>query len=278
MTSWIKRLTARFPKKPKSVTQLLDIIRRAHQEGLVDADSLRMIEGVIQVSDTPVGDIMISRSEMYVIQKDMSFSEILQIAIKSAHSRFPVIGDNKDEVIGIMLAKDLLNYLSEEKEEKFNFKDFLRPCLFIPESKRLGVLLNEFRKNRNHIAIVVDEYGGVSGLVTIEDVLEQIVGEIEDEHDYDTTTFIRKHKNNYYTIKAITPIEEFNAFFHTHFSDEEFDTIGGLILQGFGRLPKPGESITIQGIPFKVVKSNNRRIQILQTPMVVKQEGNEKNS
>ena len=180
-------------------------------------DPLRMIEGVFQVAEMRVSEIMIPRADMVCVDKDATFEEILPIAIRSGHSRFPVIGENKDEILGILLAKDLLGYCLTEHESKFTLKDILRQAVFIPESKRLAVLLNEFRKNRNHIAIVVDEYGGVSGLVTIEDVLEQIVGDIEDEHDIDKNVTIRKHKDHTYSVKALTPIEDFNAFFKTNF-------------------------------------------------------------
>lgn len=266
-SSWLKRISQALSKSPKSREQLIHLLREAQRLGSLDADSLRMIEGVLQVSEMCVSEIMLPRSEMIVIHKDATYEEILPIAIKSGHSRFPVIGENKDEVIGILLAKDLLNYRLDEESERFSMKDFLRPAVFIPENKRLGILLNEFRKSRNHIAIVVDEYGGVSGLVSIEDVLEQIVGDIEDEHDVDKDVYIRKHKENAYSVKAITPIEEFNHFFNTQLKDDEYDTIGGLVLQGFGHLPKRGETITIEGISFKVLRANSRRIQVLQTTL-----------
>lgn len=265
-TSFLTKIGQMLKGEPKNKEQLLQQLREAQNNGLLDADSLRMIEGVLQVSDMCVSEIMLPRAEIVAINKDATLEEILPIAIKSGHSRFPVIGENKDEVVGILLAKDLLNYHLEETD-RFSIKDILRPAAFIPENKRLGILLNEFRKNRNHIAIVVDEYGGVSGLVTIEDVLEQIVGDIEDETDVDKDVYIRKHKDKHYSIKAITPIEEFNHFFQTQLKDDEFDTIGGLVLQGFGHLPKRGETITIDGIEFKVLRANNRRIQVLQTTL-----------
>lgn len=269
--SWLKKITRALTFEPKDREQLLELLRNCQQRQLLDADSLRMIEGVLQISDMNVGEIMLPRAEMVTVSKEASFQEILPIAIKSGHSRFPVIGENKDEVIGILLAKDLLNYCKEEETERFFIKDILRPAVFVPESKPLGTLLNEFRKNRNHIAIVVNEYGGVSGLVTIEDVLEQIVGDIIDEHDIDKESYIRKHKDNYYSVKAITPIEEFNHFFHTELKDDEFDTIGGLVLKEFGHLPKRGETVVVEGIPFKVLRANNRRIQVLQTTLTPKE-------
>ena len=267
-TSWLKRISQALSKSPKNREQLTELLRDAQRLGYLDADSLRMIEGVLQVSEMSVSEIMLPRSEMIVVNKEAKYEEILPIAIKSGHSRFPVIGENKDEVIGILLAKDLLNYSLEQERDNFSLKDILRPAVFIPENKRLGILLNEFRKNRNHIAIVVDEYGGVSGLVSIEDVLEQIVGDIEDEHDVDKGIYIRKHKANAYSVKAITPIEEFNQFFGTQLKDDEYDTVGGLVLQGFGHLPKRGETVTIEGIAFKVLRANNRRIQVLQTTLI----------
>ncbi|MBS0289226.1 MAG: CBS domain-containing protein [Proteobacteria bacterium] len=271
-TSWLKGLFKTFSPLPKTREQLTELLRDSQHLGLLDPDSLRMIEGVLQVSEMMVNEIMLPRSEIIVVPKDAPLKEILPIAIKSGHSRFPVIGENKDEVIGILLAKDLLNYSLDEDYEKFSIKEILRPVVFIPENKRLGILLNEFRKNRNHIAIVVDEYGGVTGLVSIEDVLEQIVGDIEDEHDVEKDVYIRKHKDNTFSVKAITPIEDFNQFFGTELLDDEFDTIGGLVLQGFGHLPKRGETITIEDIPFKVLRANNRRIQVLQTTLVIKKD------
>lgn len=271
-----KNLTERIKKffnpVPKNSDQFLQLLREVHEQNGLDLDSVRMIEGVLQVGEMRVDEIMISRSEMIVVPKDAEYDEILPIVIKSGHSRFPVIGDSKDEVIGILLAKDLLAHKREEGADKFSLKDILRPTVFVPESKRLNILLHDFRKSRQHIAVVVDEYGGVSGLVTIEDVLEQIVGDIEDEHDIDKDLFIRRHKDNSYSVKATTPIEEFNQFFHTQLPDEEFDTIGGLVLKGFGHLPKRKESIHIEGIPFTVLRANSRRIQLLQTTLVVDDE------
>lgn len=276
-SAWLEKIYKVFSFEPKDQEQLLDMLRNAQQNELFDTDSLRMIEGVLQVSQMRVSEIMISRAEMIVIHKEAALNEILPIVIKSGHSRFPVIGENKDEVIGILLAKDLLDFYLEEKNERFLIKELLRPVVFVPESKRLNILLHEFRKNRQHIAIVVDEYGGVSGLITIEDVLEQIVGDIEDEHDIDKDIYIRKRKKNFYSIKAFTPISEFNDFFHTQFKDDEFDTIGGLVLQAFGHLPKRGEKITIEGIPFTVLRANDRRIQVLQTSLVSLEETIEEN-
>ncbi|MGD8884008.1 MAG: transporter associated domain-containing protein, partial [Gammaproteobacteria bacterium] len=199
---------------------------------------------------------------------DESLEQFLPLIIESAHSRFPVIGDNRDEVIGILLAKDLLPHFVQKDNKPFNIRDLLRPAVFIPESKRLNVLLRDFRANRNHMAIVVDEYGGVAGLVTIEDVLEQIVGDIEDEHDIEDDLFIIKHSDSRYTAKALTPIDEFNEMFSVNFPEGEFDTIGGLLIHEFGRMPKRGEVVTIDGFRFKVLRADSRRIYLLQITLV----------
>jgi hemolysin (HlyC) family protein len=201
---------------------------------------------------------------MAVVERDAALQDILPVVIESAHSRFPVIGENRDEVVGILLAKDLLAYYGQDNAKNFNVRDILRPAVFIPESKRLNVLLKEFRASRNHMAIVVDEYGGVAGLVTIEDVLEQIVGEIVDEHDIEEDAYIKKHNDNVYAVKALTPIEEFNHYFFANFSDDEFDTIGGLVMHRFGRLPRRGEVISIDRFRFKVLNADSRRIHLLQ--------------
>lgn len=269
INTWIERFKKFFTVIPKTRDELLAWLREINAQHAIDLDSLRMIEGVIQVSDMRVDEIMIPGSEMVVIPKEAEFEEILRIVVRSGHSRFPVIGDSKEEVIGIMLAKDLLVYTLEDVGEKFSLRDILRPVFFVPESKRLNVLLHEFRKSHQHLAIVVNEYGEVNGLVTIEDVLEQIVGDIEDEYDIDKDLYIRRHKDSAYSVKATTPIAEFNRYFHTHLSDEEFDTIGGLVLKGFGHLPKRKESIHIEGIPFTVLRANSRRIQLLQTTLTI---------
>lgn len=260
--NWLDRIGQALLGEPKDITQLIELLRDAEQRSLLDADALRMIEGVLQVSEMRVEEIMIPRSTMVTIDKDASLDSILPIVIQSAHSRFPVIGESKDEVVGILLAKDLLQYKREDFD-RFSLKDIIRPAIFIPESKRLDILLNEFRKNRHHLAIVVDEYGGVNGMVTIEDVLEQIVGDIEDEHDFKEDPFIKKHKEDNYSIKAQTPIVEFNQYFDLNFDENEFDTIGGLVIKEFGYLPNRGETIEIEGIPFTVLRANRRRVQLL---------------
>ena len=259
--SWFERLSQALLGEPQDREQLVDVLRDAEQRNLLNRDALTMIEGVMQVSEMQVRDIMIPRAQMVTLDRDAGPEEWMPIVIESAHSRFPVIGDNKDEIVGILLAKDLLAYYSSQ-QGSFNMRDNLRPAVFIPESKRLDVLLKEFRANRNHMAIVVDEYGGVAGIVTIEDVLEQIVGEIEDEHDYDEDTAILALGENEFTVKALTPIEDFNAYFNTDF-DDEFDTIGGLILNRFGHMPKRGEVVFIGPLSFKVLRADMRRIHLL---------------
>ena len=263
--SWLERISQAFNNgDPKDRDELTDVIREAEQKNIIDTDALSMIEGVMQVADMQVRDVMIPRSQMVVIQEDHTPEEFLPTVLETAHSRFPVIGDNRDEIVGILLAKDLLSHFASAEREKFNIRDVMRMPVFIPESKRLNVLLKDFRSNRVHMAIVVDEYGGVSGLVTIEDVLEQIVGEIEDEYDFDEDSYILPHKNNNFSVKALTPIEDFNEYFNVEFSDEEFDTIGGLVMNSFGRLPKRGEKTTIGDFEFTVLRADTRRIHLLQ--------------
>ena len=273
--SWLERLSHVLLGEPKDREQLIELLRDAQQRRLLDSDALAMIEGVMQVSEMQVRDIMVPRAQMVVIKHDTSLQDILPIITESEHSRFPVIVESRDEVIGILLAKDLLGYFVPGRDTAFNVRDILRPAVFIPEGKRLNVLLKEFRANRNHMAIVVDEYGGVAGLVTIEDVLEQIVGEIEDEHDIDEESFIKKHSDSNYTVKALTPIEDFNNYFDTDFSDAEFDTIGGLAVHGFGRVPRRGESIAIGRFRFKVLHADNRRVHLLQVSMVAREDTSE---
>jgi len=271
--SWLKRLRKVLTSGPEDRSQLVQLLRDAQQAHLFDADALTMIEGVLQVADMQVRDIMIPRSQMIVVEHDATLEDIIPILIDSAHSRFPVIGDSQDEVVGILLAKDLLSYFDSDRASAFGVRDILRPVVFIPESKRLNVLLKEFRSSRNHMAIVVNEYGGVDGLVTIEDVLEQIVGDIADEHDIDESVYILKHSERRFTIKALTPIEDFNEYFHTRFIDEEFDTIGGLVTRQFGHLPKRGEAVLINemaglpeglGLSIKVLHADSRRLHLLQ--------------
>lgn len=262
--SWIGKLKKRLADPITDTRSLLALLRKAHEDQVLDADGLSIIEGALQISEMQVREIMIPRSQIVTVDITASAEELLPIVIKAAHSRFPVIGESVDDVIGILLAKDLLPLLLEENTRSFKLKDILRQATFIPESKRLNVLLKEFRENRNHMAIVIDEYGGLSGAVTIEDVLEQIVGEIEDEFDIDEEDFIKALDDEHYTVKALTPIEDFNSHFHSNFSGEEFDTIGGLVSKRFGRIPARGESIGIGPYIFKVLNADNRQIKLLQ--------------
>lgn len=258
---WVERLGAWLSPEPDNREELVEILHTAYEKDLLDADALSMIEGVLQVSEMQVRDIMIPRAQMDVIDIADAPEAFIPFVIETAHSRFPVIGENKDDIIGILLAKDLLRYYAGVE---FDVRDMLRPAVFIPEAKRLNVLLKEFRMNRNHIALVVDEYGGVSGLVTIEDVLEQIVGEIEDEYDFDETedNIIQDRAGNY-RVKAVTEISDFNEALGTSFSDEDYDTVGGLVVSKFGRLPKRGEIITLDGLKFQVLRADSRRLHTL---------------
>jgi magnesium and cobalt transporter len=258
---WLERLSNWLSREPEDREELVELLHSAFEKNLLDADALSMIEGVMQVSEMQVRDIMIPRSQMDVIDISDPPEKFIPLVIETAHSRFPVIDDNKDDIIGILLAKDLLRYYAGED---FNVREMLRPAVFIPESKRLNVLLKEFRGNRNHIAIVVDEYGGVAGMVTIEDVLEQIVGDIEDEYDYDEDEDnIFQDTSGRYRIKALTEISDFNEVLGTDFSDEEFDTLGGLVISKFGYLPKRGEQISFDGLRFTVLRADSRRLHSL---------------
>jgi magnesium and cobalt transporter len=257
----LERLGALLMREPEDREQLIELLQRSYERNLLDADALGMIEGVLQVSEMQARDIMIPRAQMDVIDIGDAPEKFIPWVIETSHSRFPVIGENKDDVIGILLAKDLLRYYAGEE---FNVREMLRPAVFIPESKRLNVLLKDFRSNRNHIAIVVDEYGGVAGLVTIEDVLEQIVGEIEDEFDFDETEDnIILDRNGQFRVKAQTEIADFNRTFDTDFSDEDFDTVGGLVLDHLGRLPKRGEQFRVGNLGFKVLRADSRRLHVL---------------
>jgi hemolysin (HlyC) family protein len=261
--SLLERLSALLMREPEDREQLVTLLHSAYERDLLDSDALSMIEGVLQVSELQVRDIMVPRPQMDVIDVNETPDRFIPHVIATAHSRFPVIDKDRDDVIGILLAKDLLRYYAGEEE--FKVRDMLRPAVFVPESKRLNVLLREFRANRNHMAIVVDEYGGVAGLVTIEDVLEQIVGDIEDEYDFDESEDnIVRESSGHWRVKAQTEIADFNRAFGTDFPDEDFDTVGGLIIDRFGRLPKRGESITIGGLRFQVLRADSRRLHALQ--------------
>lgn len=267
--SWLEKLTDLFSDDPQSRQDIKDIVREAAERSIVDSDTLTILEGALQVSDMQVRDIMVPRSQMVSIAVDDSIQEYLPRIIESAHSRFPVMGEGQGEVLGIMLAKDLLPLILNENREEFSLRQILRPTTFVPESKRLNVLLREFRANRNHMAIVVDEFGGVAGLVTIEDVLEQIVGDIEDEHDEEEAdSNIKVLDDGVTSVKALTPVEDFNDHFNAGFSDDEFDTIGGIVIHHFGRVPECNESIRIDQWLFKVVSGTNRQINLLEVTAV----------
>jgi magnesium and cobalt transporter len=261
--SWLRRLLESLSGEPQDLEELSEVLTDARERGLIDTDVFAMLEGVLQVSEIQVRDVMVPRSQMVVIQRDEPPERILPVVVESGHSRFPVVGEDRDEVVGILLAKDLLRYFADGGEGQFDIRECVRPAVFIPESKRLNVLLKEFRVSHNHMAIVVDEYGGVSGLLTIEDVLEQIVGDIGDEYDVDEGEGIRKEAERIFAVPALTRIEEFNSTFGTRFSDEEFDTIGGLVLHELGRMPRRGEAIEIGGVELKVVRADRRRIETL---------------
>jgi magnesium and cobalt transporter len=259
--SLLERLSSLLLREPEDREQLIGLLHSAFERHLLDAEALSMIEGVLQVSETQVRDVMIPRSQMDMIDVAESPAKFIPFVIETAHSRFPVFEDNRDNVVGILLAKDLLRFYAEEE---FNVREMLRPAVFVPEAKRLNVLLKEFRANRNHIAIVVDEYGGVSGLVTIEDVIEQIVGDIEDEYDFDETEDnILVDRSGRYRVKAVTEIADFNSHFGTRFSDEDYDTVGGLVVGRFGRLPKRGETIVVEGFSFQVLRADSRKVHAL---------------
>lgn len=254
----LERISAMLLREPEDREQLITLLHSAYDRNLLDAEALAMMEGVIQVSERQVREIMLPRSQMDVIDISEPPEKFIPFVIETAHSRFPVIDGNRDNIIGILLAKDLLRYYAGEE---FDVRDMLRPAVFVPESKRLNVLLRDFRSNRNHIALVVDEYGGVCGMVTIEDVLEQIVGEIEDEYDFDEDEDnIISVGKGHWRVKAATEIADFNEALGTEFSDEEVDTVGGIVLKSAGKLPKRGERIAIDGMVFTVLRVDSRRL------------------
>ncbi len=262
--SWLERISQAFSNEPETVEDVLEILRDAETQDIIDADAMSIIEGAMQVIDMRVDEIMIPRSQMVTVKASQDPKTFLSDIMESAHSRFPVIGDNQDDVIGVLLAKDLLPLALENDLNWIKIREILRPPTFVPESKRLNQLLKEFKETRNHMAIVVDEYGGTAGLITIEDVLEQIVGEIEDEHDFDEETHIKARGDGSFAVKAITPIDDFNEFFKTELDEEEFDTIGGIVLKEFGHLPRRGESVEFAGLLFTIANADNRVIRLLQ--------------
>jgi magnesium and cobalt transporter len=262
--SWLGRLIRLLGKEPKNKEALMAILRNAENRHVLSSEMLGMIERILHVSDMQVREVMVPKTQMVIIEQDHTLKDILPIVIESGHSRFPVLDSTGKDVIGILLAKDLLKHHADDARP-FNISMILRPSVFTSQSKRLDILLREFRINRNHLAIVLDEYGNVAGLITIEDVLEQIVGEIEDEYDIaEEDRHIKQLDDGSYIIKSATTIEEFNDYFHSHFRDDEFDTIGGIVLKGFGHVPKRGEHIKIQEFRFKILHSDNRRIYLME--------------
>ncbi|WP_114418351.1 HlyC/CorC family transporter [Marinospirillum perlucidum] len=263
--NWFDKLLAAFSTEPRNRQELVDFLKDASERQLIDYEALTVIEGALQLTDMQVGDVMIPRSHMVVVGINEHPRDFLPTLIESAHSRFPVIGETADEVLGILLAKDLLPLITDHQAmEDFDIRQAIRQATFVPEYKRLYSMLREFRETHNHMAIVVDEYGGTAGLVTIEDVLEQIVGDIEDEHDVEEEADIRTGEKGCYLVKALTPIDDFNDYFKSDFSDEEFDTLGGIVMQKFGHLPRRGEAVVLEGMEFTVINADNRRIRLLQ--------------
>lgn len=260
--NWLKQIFSTPARIPKSRQELLELIKEAADKKVVDEEALQIIEGALDVANQQVREIMVPKAQMVCIQGEQSPAQFLPQVIESGHSRFPVLGESGDDVKGILLAKDLLP-LVLKGTESFDLDKLLRPANIIPESKRLNILLKEFRENRYHMAMVIDEYGGISGLVTIEDILEEIVGDIEDETDDDSEDFIRQVAENDFILKSLTPIEEFNQYFSETFSDETFDTIGGLVTQAFGHVPRRNEIVQIGGYAFRVLYSDNRKIHLL---------------
>ncbi len=263
VSGWFQRLVQGRAGEAKSREDIVEFLAGFLERGVIGSDEFAMLQGVLEVADTQVRDIMVPRSQMVVVAKDQTPEEVLKIIAESNHSRFPVIGDDKDEVVGIVLAKDLLKHFVANKVP-FNLQSFLRPAAFIPESKRLNTLLTEFREARNHMAIVVDEYGGVSGLATIEDVLEQIVGDIDDELDPEEASSIQPLDGGKYVVAALTRIDEFNEFFSTELSDADYDTVGGLVMHELGRLPRRGEQLDFAGLRFKVLRGDRRRLHTIE--------------
>jgi magnesium and cobalt transporter len=259
---WLKRLTHGVAE-PQDRQQLLTMLREVSERGLIDADALTMLEGVLEVADLQVRDIMVPRAQMICVRRASEAARILPVVVESGHSRFPVMDEDRDDIVGILLAKDLLRLTTAQARERFDIREYMRPAVFVPESKRLNVLLKEFRRNRNHMAIVVDEYGGVSGLCTIEDVIEQIVGEIDDEFDVEED-HIRRDAERQFTVRGATRIAEFNEYFTARLSEAEgVDTVAGLLMKQLGRLPRRGESLSIDGFEFRVLRADRRRVDTL---------------
>jgi magnesium and cobalt transporter len=267
---WWRRLTQKMARGPRSREDLLGLLQAAREDGLLDNDAADMIRGVFGTSQLQVRDIMVPRAQMIVVERVWPLDRLLREVVETGHSRFPVIGDSRDEIVGILLAKDLLRFAAgvpDFEAGTFDLRRMLRPAVFVPESKRVNVLLKDFRKSHNHMAIVADEYGGVAGLVTIEDVLEQIVGEIADEFDESESAHILKQDDRHYLVNGLTPIGEFNRYFDASFSDEEFDTVAGMVTHGFGHMPRRGESIGIDRFQFNIQRADSRRVHLLQVAL-----------
>ncbi|HET9862991.1 MAG TPA: transporter associated domain-containing protein [Steroidobacteraceae bacterium] len=260
---WLRRLSRRMAGEAQDRGEVIEFLREATLRGIVEGDALPMLEGVLTVGDIQVRDIMVPRSQMIFVNREDESDALLKTVIDSGHSRFPVMDEDHEKVVGILLAKDLLRLAAQDHEEEFDIREFMRPAVFVPESKRLNVLLREFRRSRVHMAIVADEYGGIAGLVTIEDVIEQIIGDIDDEHDVDEDVNIRRDGERQFTVRGQTPIEEFNEYFQTDLSDDEFDTVAGLVMKQLGRLPRRGETLQLADCELKVMRFDRRRIDTL---------------
>jgi magnesium and cobalt transporter len=260
---WLRKLSRKMVGEAQDRDEVIEFLRDATLRGIVEGDALAMLEGVLAVADIQVRDIMVPRAQMTVLNRDDESDVLLKTVIESGHSRFPVMDEDREKIVGILLAKDLLRLAAQDDEAHFDIKEFMRAVVFVPESKRLNVLLREFRRSRVHMAIVADEYGGIAGLVTIEDVIEQIVGDIDDEHDVDEDVNIRKEGERQYTVRGQTPIDEFNEYFQTDLSDDEFDTVAGLVMKQLGRLPRRGETLQLADCELKVLRFDRRRIDSL---------------
>ena len=267
--SWLERISSAFSGEPDTREDLVAVLRDAQGNGLIDADSLRMMEGALSVSELSVGDVMVARAQMVSLPADARFIDLMKQVVESGHSRFPVHGEDRDEILGILLAKDLLRGVVADNGPG-DIHSLLRPAVLIPESKKLNLLLKEFRLSRNHMAIVVDEYGGVAGLVTIEDVLEQIVGKIDDEHDdaEDGSALIAAQADGQFVVDALTPIGDFNERFGASFPDDEYDTIGGLATEAIGHLPETGEELVLDRFQFRVIRADARRVRAFQVAVL----------
>jgi magnesium and cobalt transporter len=257
---WLRRITQQIAGEPQDREDIVELLREASERGLIDAEAQAMLEGVLDVAELQVRDIMVPRAQMVIVRRDDPPARILPVVVESGHSRFPVMDENRDDIVGILLAKDLLRLTGGGKRERFDIREYMRPAVFVPESKRLNVLLKEFRRNRNHMAIVVDEYGGVSGLVTIEDVIEQIVGEIDDEFDVEDDQNIRKEAERQFVVRGVTRLEEFNEYFGTQLTEDGIDTVAGLVMQKLGRLPRRGETLSLDGLELRIARADRRRI------------------